>query len=73
MTTVQVAFRVGRGRESRIELRGGETPTQIPRGRIPHVTRLMALAIRFDQLIRERGAADVVKTERPKNHGMVSS
>jgi hypothetical protein len=40
------------GRGSRKELRASaETPTLLP-GRVPRVSRLMALALRFDELVR---------------------
>lgn len=43
-----------RGRGSRKELRSGEeqSPAVEP-GRVPRIARLMALAIRFEQLLRE--------------------
>ena len=34
-------------------LRRGEPKPEPPRGRVPRVAKLMALAIRFDQLIRD--------------------
>lgn len=49
-----------RGRGCRKELRTGQeppAPTCEP-GRLPRVARLMALAIRFDQLIRDGVVAD---------------
>lgn len=53
----KVHFRCGRN--GRKHLRTGEAPTgEVPPGRVPRVSRLMALAIRFDQLIRERVVAD---------------
>lgn len=43
-----------RGRGSRKELRPGEEPLPVVEpGRVPRLARLMALAIRFEQLLRE--------------------
>src|SRR5262249_8604106 len=42
-----------RGRGSRKELEPGPAPRQAgPQGRVPRVARLMALALRFEQLLR---------------------
>ena len=46
----------GRGRESRKVLRCG-SKTAVPQGRIPRISRLMALVIKFDQLIRDGAVA----------------
>lgn len=44
-----------RGQGSRKELRNGPEPQRLAEpGRVPRVARLMALAIRFDQLLRKR-------------------
>ena len=48
----------GHGHRSRREVREGPSPEHAPKGNVPRVSRLMALAIRFDQLIRERVVAD---------------
>ena len=56
--TVVVPFHVRQGRRSRKELRNGEAKPAAPRGRIPRVSRLMALAIRFDRLIQDGVVAD---------------
>ena len=42
------------------EMRTGEraTPPQVPGGRVPRISRLMALAIRFDDLVRSGEMAD---------------
>lgn len=43
-----------RGRGSRKELRPGEEPLgPVEPGRVPRIARLMALAIRFERLLRE--------------------
>ena len=53
----KVYFRCGRS--GRKHLRTGEPPTDsaVP-GRVPRVSRLMALAIRFDGLVRDGVVAD---------------
>ena len=55
-----------RGRGSRKEMRQGEAPVPTPRlpGRVPRVSRFMALAIRFDQLIRAGEVADYAELAR---------
>nr|BDD45920.1 hypothetical protein 1 [Pseudomonadaceae bacterium] len=59
--TKRVHFR--RGRRSRKAIREGEA-TPVPMGRVPRVSRLMALAIRFEQLIREGHVADQAELAR---------
>ncbi len=48
------------GRGNRKKMRAGQQPAPVARepGRVPRVARLMALAIRFDQLIRAGVVAD---------------
>jgi hypothetical protein len=53
-----------RGRGARKELRAGSGPAQVERGRVPRVARLMALAIHFDQLVREGLVADYAELAR---------
>jgi hypothetical protein len=64
MITVERKVRFGQGRRGRKNLRtgsgGGETPT----GRVPRVAKLMALAIWFDQLIRDGVVADQAELAR---------
>jgi hypothetical protein len=58
----KVHFR--QGRRTRKELAEGEAaPTAVP-SRVPRVARLMALAIRFDQLIRDGVVADQAELAR---------
>ncbi len=48
---VEATVHFGRGtRSERIAQEG--PPPELPRGRVPRIARLMALAIRFDELIR---------------------
>lgn len=63
MITVERKVHFGQGRRTRKELRDGEA-TAAPAGRVPRVSRLMALAIRFDQLIREGVVADRAELAR---------
>ena len=53
-----------KGRGARKELRAGVAPKQADPGRVPRVARLMALAIRFDQLVREGVVADYAELAR---------
>jgi hypothetical protein len=47
-----------RGQGSRKELRDGPAPERpVEPGRVPRIARLMALAIRFDRLLRDRVVA----------------
>lgn len=50
MIKVKQPIELGRRGKGKLALRNGQTPVQI--GRIPRVARLMALAIRFDGLLR---------------------
>ena len=47
--TQRVHFRSAR--RSRKSMRDGDATPEVPAGRIPRVSRLMSLAIRFEQLI----------------------
>lgn len=58
MITIERDVHFGQGRRTRKELREGEATSPAPAGCIPRVSRLMALAIRFDQLIRDGALAD---------------
>jgi hypothetical protein len=54
-----------RGRGSRKNVCHGEQPIAMPvLGRVPRVARFMALAIRFDQLIRTGEVADYAELAR---------
>lgn len=61
--TVKSKVHFGRGRESKKLLRRGAKPT-VPAGRIPRISRLMALAIKFDQMIRDGVIADYAELAR---------
>jgi hypothetical protein len=55
-----------RGRGGRKNVRPGDVPSpaSCPADRVPRVARLMALAIRFDQLIRTSEVADYAELAR---------
>lgn len=58
-----VHFRCGRKGRKHLET-GRPSTTPIQPGRVPRVTRLMALAIRFDRLIRDGVVADQAELAR---------
>lgn len=58
MITIERTVHFGQGRRTRKELLDGDATSLAPAGRIPRVSRLMALAIRFDQLIRDGVVTD---------------
>ncbi|HSG69086.1 MAG TPA: hypothetical protein VLA12_01655, partial [Planctomycetaceae bacterium] len=51
------------GHRSQKQLQVGETK-QKPQGRVPRVAKLMALAIRFDKLVRDGVVADYAELAR---------
>lgn len=64
-----IEFSVHRHKGARCELRDGEAPAapaelEPPPGNVPRVSRLMALAIRFEQLIRDGEVADYADVAR---------
>ena len=50
--TVEQKVHFGRGRRREKKLRIGKEPSK-RQGRLPRITKLMALAIKFDQMIRD--------------------
>lgn len=62
--TVKSKVRFTVGRRSRKEIRTDVAPTSPPPGRIPRVAKLMALAIRFEQLVRDGVVADYAELAR---------
>ena len=52
MITIERKVHFKSGRHTRKELQEGDATPPAPAGRVPRVSRLMALAIRFDQLLR---------------------
>ena len=62
-TEHQVHF--ARGRQSRKVLQNGPRPNEeTPTGRIPRISRLMALAIRFERVIQEGHVSDQAELAR---------
>jgi hypothetical protein len=51
--TIQTKVHFHRGRRSRKELRTGDQRQSVPAGRVPRLSRLMALAIRVEDLVRQ--------------------
>jgi hypothetical protein len=64
MITIQRKVHFQHGRRGRKQLREGENAARVSGGRVPRVSRLMALAIRFDQLIRDGVVADQAELAR---------
>ena len=64
MITVErkVRFGLARGRRKKVQEGSGGSVT--PTGRVPRVARLMALAIRFDHLIRDGVVSDQAELAR---------
>lgn len=60
----QVHFRHGNRGRRRLRTGGRPTPPVVAPGRIPRVARLMALAIRFDGLIRQGAVRDYAELAR---------
>jgi hypothetical protein len=59
MVTVKRTLHFRKGKQGRKQIaREPEPENELPEGRIPRVSKLMALAIRFDRLIREGVVAD---------------
>lgn len=64
MITVQRMVHFGCGERGRKQIQLGAPKAMKPVGRVPHVSRLMALAIRLDNLIREGVVADQAELAR---------
>jgi len=62
--TIQSKVHFRRGHRSKKELHDGQEKPSHPAGAVPRVARLMALAIRFDQLIRDGIVADQAELAR---------
>jgi hypothetical protein len=65
--TIQKEVHFGRGQRSRKVLREGPlsgTPQEPPVGRTPRISKLMALALRFDRLINEGEITDQAELSR---------
>jgi len=64
MITIERKVHFQNGRRTRKELHEGEATPEAPAGRVPRVSRLMALAIRLDQLIRDGVVSDQAELAR---------
>ena len=64
MITIERKVHFGQGRRTRKELREGQAEPSVADSRVPRVTKIMALAIRFDQLIRDGEVADQAELAR---------
>jgi hypothetical protein len=62
--TVERQFHVRHGQRARKELHAGTAQVSPRLGRIPRVSRQMALAIRFDELVRAGRVADYAEIAR---------
>jgi len=62
--TVTSKVHFGVGRRSRKDVRPGPAPDAPTATRVPRVARLMALAIRFEQLVRDGTVADYAELAR---------
>lgn len=64
MITIERKVHFQSGRHTRKELREGDPALSPAAGRVPRVSRLMALAIRLDQLIRDGEVTDQAELAR---------
>jgi hypothetical protein len=62
--TVTAKFHIVRGQRSRKELRPGDAPARDVPARLPRIAKLMALAIRFEGLVRDGVVADYAELAR---------
>lgn len=58
-TTVTMKFHVLRAEDGRKKMaRGAEPQRDTPEGRVPRISRLMALALKFERMLAEKSIAD---------------
>jgi hypothetical protein len=63
--TIECAFHINRRNKGRQEMQAGEPPrTPTERGRVPRVAKLLALAHRFEDLVRKGEVADYAELAR---------
>ena len=65
--TIKKEVHFTRGRRTRKVMTDGPTPEPLPAGTVPRVSRLMALAIRFERLIKEGEVTDQADLARLGN------
>jgi hypothetical protein len=59
--TIECAFHVGHEAKGRKQLLAGGAPAPLPPGRVPRVAKLLALAHRFERLLRDGVVRDYAK------------
>lgn len=64
MSTVVFDFHCSTSERGCIRIKRGKAPAPLEAGSIPRITRLMALALRFDQLRREGAVTDYAELAR---------
>ena len=65
MITIKNKIQFARGKAGKRQIRRKpQKPVNIPAGRIPRISKLMALAIRYDRLLREGVVADQTELAR---------
>jgi len=64
MITIERKVHFQSGRHTRKKPQKGEATPPVPAGRVPRVSRLIALAIRLDQLIRDGVVTDQAELAR---------
>lgn len=64
MSTVEFKIHVHRAAKGRVELREGAAPPPEPRGRVPRVSRLVALALHIEALVRAGKVRDYADAAR---------
>lgn len=62
--TVKRKFHIRNQQKGRKELRSGEAKPAAPMGRVPRILRLIALAIKFDEMIRSGEVKDQAEFAR---------
>lgn len=64
--TITSKLHLGRGERGRVEVKphAPAAPSPAPSGRVPRISRLMALAIRFDDLLRRGEVKDLAEIAR---------
>src|SRR5262249_8816163 len=62
--TVECQLHVQRKRKGRVELAEGPAPESLPAGRVPRISRLLALAHRFERLLAEGTVSDYADLAR---------
>ena len=64
MTTLVLDFHCRTSDKGRIRMKRGKAPAPVEAGSTPRITRLMALAIRFDRLLSDGGVKDYAELAR---------